>query len=343
MDTFSWEREYRKTWDTSGDNEKQIYEINTNNNFKKGIIKHLHFILDTSEAIENIDFPPTVKFNLAQILKKFCKNFIIQNPLSKLTALSVKNGAVEKYSHFDEDVVDEYLGKGCGDFSLSNAMVASLDLLNTDLVQKNDIESLKSTVNTSKCDLIKEIIVIVTAVNSADSDIEFLSRLNDVTVHFISLNGEIGLFKKISKMTNGMFFVPQTVDHLEAIILNFCRPTPVNTQVCMNILGFPKKDDDLSICACHFELKEGYICPLCNTKVCSLPIKCPICDTQLVSSINLTQNLYNTFNIPKFQDCDGLCFVCENKAQKKCPRCDAKFCRKCYNVVYEVNFCLNCQ
>ncbi|KAG0417365.1 General transcription factor IIH subunit 2, partial [Dictyocoela roeselum] len=303
-------------------------------------IKHLHLILDTSEAIENTDFVPTIKFNLAKILKKFCQNFKIQNPLSKLTALSAKDGSVEKYSHFDEDVVDEYLGKGSGDFSLSNAMMASLELMDSE--QPSEV-SRKSAINVSKSDLLKEILVIVTSVNSVDSDLRFMSMLGDVKVHFVSLSGEIALFKRISDMTNGMFFVPTNVDHLEAIILNFCRPSPVNTPVCMNILGFPKKDSDLSICACHFELKEGYICPMCSTKVCCLPIKCPICDAQLVAAINLTQNLYFSCCIPKFKDCTGICAVCGGDGRKMCPGCDHVFCRKCYNVVYELNFCFFCK
>ncbi|EPR78829.1 TFIIH transcription factor, partial [Spraguea lophii 42_110] len=99
-----------------------------------------------------------------------------------------------------------------------------------------------------------------------------------------------------------------------------------------------------SICACHLEItKTGYLCPVCNTKLCYLPIKCTICATQLVSTLNLTKSLFYYQPLKPFNISTGVCKICNEKGESICDQCKNIFCYECDKFLHEnINFCPFC-
>ncbi|ADM11313.1 RNA polymerase II transcription initiation/nucleotide excision repair factor TFIIH subunit SSL1 [Encephalitozoon intestinalis ATCC 50506] len=332
---FSWEQEYKRTWEDRSD--RKVNEFNTEtgifySNNRKGIVRHLHVIIDVSEAIDKSDFLPTFRTNVAKILEGFIPSFYSENPLSTLSFLSVRDVCVKYISSMDMDI-HAFLGQtGSKWFSLLNGLEGSVEII-------------KNTTH------VKEILVIVASTSTRDPHgyTEVLTKLkvHNIKVHFISLCGEVTLYKSISKATEGRFYVPVDVGHLSIIMKELSHPTDFNgTTLSLVKIGFPLPVIEPSVCACHLEMKSaGYECPVCKTMVCSLPVSCPICNTQLVSTLNLSKSLRFLYPLKPFIEKEGkMCRICQSKGGYQCELCKSIFCNSCNGFVHNtLSFCIYCE
>ncbi|KMV66230.1 RNA polymerase II transcriptioninitiation/nucleotide excision repair factor TFIIH subunitSSL1 [Encephalitozoon cuniculi EcunIII-L] len=332
---FSWEQEYKRTWEDRNDRKVNEFNLETEapySNNRKGIVRHLHIIIDVSEAIDKSDFLPTFRANVTKVLEGFIPSFYSENPLSTLSFLSIRDVCVKYTSSMDIDI-HAFLGQtGSKWFSLLNGLEGS-------------IEVMKNTMH------VKEILVIVASTSTRDPHgyAEVLAKLRayNIKVHFISLCGEITLYKSISKATEGRFYVPVDAGHLSAIMRELSHPTDSNgTKLSLVKIGFPSPMMEPSVCACHLEVKgAGYECPVCKTMVCSLPISCPICSTQLVSTLNLSKSLRFLYPLRPFvEKAEGTCRVCQGKGAYQCELCKSTFCSYCNRLIHNtLSFCIYCE
>lgn len=328
---FSWTQEYRRSWEediktheTNGSNQARSFNPN-----RKCMIRHLLVSIDTSSSIEKSDYVPTVRNIVANAIPKFVELFRVSNPLSIMSFVTCKN-VFERYSRsFDASVLLSTVGSG--DFSFLNCL-------------KSGIEFLKDSTYT------RELLTITASVNTKDPGI-YDQAIQDIKkygikVNVISVCGEITLFRKICEMSGGLFFVPVDPGHLDRILSRFTEPLEslesTNTLVK---LGFPRLHQINGICACHLRFERGlYECPVCKAQVCSLPVQCPICETQLVTPLSISKSYYFLCPIKPFDSCDdGVCRRCGSPAKSRCTECKSLYCVGCdYFLHNELNFCVFC-
>jgi transcription initiation factor TFIIH subunit 2 len=331
---FSWEQEYKRTWEDPAHRGIGEFIRDTDaafSNNRKGVIRHFHVVVDTSVTIDKSCFLPTFRTNIAKILEEFVPSFYAENPLSVLSFLSARDVSERYCSDADIDV-HEFLGQtGSGWFSLLNGLEASVELM-------RDVS------------YVKEILVITASISTRDPGgyTEVLERLKrcNIKVHFISLCGEVTLFKSISRATDGRFNVPVDLGHFASIMGSFCYPSDFyGSTVDLIRLGFPRAVDEANVCSCHLEVhSHGYECPVCSAFVCSLPVLCPICGAQLVSTLNLIRSYHFLYPLEPFSAASGArCRICSSEGRYECGRCHSPYCDACNRSIHNnLNFCVFC-
>jgi len=198
---------------------------------------------------------------------------------------------------------------------------------------------------------VKEILIITASTSTKDphgyTEVLDKLRIHNIKVHFISLCGEITLYKSIAKTTEGRFYVPIDLDHLSSIMGELCYPSDFNgTKLNLIKIGLPLPITESSVCSCHLEVKDnGYECPVCDTLICSLPMHCPICGTQLVSTLNLSKSQRFLYPLKPFiEKLEGECRICQQNGEYQCDDCKNIFCNYCNNFLHSsLSFCIYCE
>lgn len=329
--SFAWEEAYKRTWEeknaaeeTAGPRERIMRDSKP---LKRGLIRHFHVIVDQSEKIDGDGYLPSFRYNLIRALEPFIRTFYQENPISVLSFLASGNSKAQGCILADHKFsVAEFLEKlGTGYFSLESILEES-------------VLHLKSS------EYLREILIITPSITIKDSN--YLDRIFEqlkalsIKVHCINLCAELQILKSLSRITGGKHCVPMNYDHFKLILDDFCVPKPISLSQRVTLLkfGFPETTYEHSFCACHLKLTDhGYICVVCSTKVCILPLKCPICETQLVSLANLSKSVYHQYPLPRFKKKEGSsCFICNKKESSQCEGCKTSFCSNCDMFVHEV-------
>lgn len=129
---FSWEQEYRRTWEDMPRRKINEFiretEVQHSSN-RKGIIRHLHVLMDVSETIDKPDFLPTFRTNITKILEEFIPSFYNENPLSILSFLSVRDICVRYSSDLNMDIHSFLNQTGAKWLSLLNGLEGSVEII----------------------------------------------------------------------------------------------------------------------------------------------------------------------------------------------------------------------
>lgn len=330
---FAWEEAYKRTWEipTEKSTRKQSYTIKKDKEHRKGVIRHLHIILDSSERIDSDGFLPNYRIKIIEALNLFIPHFFQENPIS-LLSFTVARDTFDYFvakENFDPKEMLQKMGKGY--FDLQESLKESF-----------------SKIGESK--YLKEILIITESVSFRNitslQSIFDKSKQLSIKINVINLCAEVTLLKKLAENTNGKYFVPLEFEHFKIILLDFCKPSNISTTI-FNLLkfGFPTAVNEESVCACHLIVTDsGYVCPVCSTKYCNLPSEC-ICGLVLVSLLNLYKSMYHHYLLTDFLlDTSGKCFVCSNLSHSKCTKCKTLFCKSCDEFIHEyINFCICCE
>lgn len=329
---FAWEEAYKRTWEETKTTSKTIEHKDTRTSrdykpFRRGLIRHFHVVVDQSEKIDGDGYIPSFRYNIIQALDAFIPRFYQENPVSVLSILSARDSGAREYAVVDGGFsIKGFLGKlGSGYFSLQRALEASI-------------------VHLGKSSYLREILVITPSITIRDSSnlqdvFEQLKALN-IKTHCINLCGEMHILRSMTVVTNGIHYVPTSCDHFKHILSELCIPKRTSSiqRVSLLKLGFPPVVSEWTLCACHLGITEsGYICVKCSTKVCKLPTRCPICDTLLVSLVNLYKSMYHQYPLGEFARNDTLkCRVCARKSFSMCNKCKVAFCFECDAFLHEI-------
>lgn len=160
----------------------------------------------------------------------------------------------------------------------------------------------------------------------------------------ISLSPEVFVFKEATIRTGGKFISIDKSEKLREEWEKFAFTGNPATYVSLVPMAFP----DLSIaptpCACHLKINQGYICPVCRTKVCSLPYQCPICSFILVSTPHLNKAALSLSPLSPFNSVENMkCTSCDKPSASQCPRCCTVYCGDCEEFIKtSLGKCLGC-
>ncbi|RWS27187.1 General transcription factor IIH subunit 2-like protein [Leptotrombidium deliense] len=147
---YRWETEYEKTWEAIRENEEGLLQpsvddivnkakrkrISSQQKLRLGIMRHLYFVVDMSENMQQPDMKPSRIRCCLQILKSFLKDFYDLNPISQCGLIVTRNKRKEKVSELSGnpkvhiETIDKLLDVECvGEPSLQNSLEAALDTL----------------------------------------------------------------------------------------------------------------------------------------------------------------------------------------------------------------------
>lgn len=333
MDTnFVWEEAYKRTWELPKESieRKQSYKLRIDKEHRKGIIRHFHIIIDSSDRIDLDGFLPNYRIKIIEALNIFIPQFFQENPIS-LLSFTVSRESFDYFlvkENFDSKNLLQKMGKGF--FDLENSLKESL-------IKIENSKYLKEILILTQSISFRNISNLLCLINKCKS-------LN-IKINFINLCGEVTLLKKLAQSTNGKHFVPVDFEHFKIILLNFTKPSNISNSVFSLLkFGFPESLREESVCACHLKITEsGFICPNCGSKFCDLPSEC-ICGLVLVSFVNLSKSMYHHYLLEDFLPVEGKeCSVCGDDSFSFCKKCLNSFCKSCDEFMHEfINFCIFC-
>jgi transcription initiation factor TFIIH subunit 2 len=360
---FSWQKSFSDGWRSipkddidcsrSSNLESKIISrhLNQIGRVKLSMVRYTSVIIDASSSALNRDWNQSSC--IFEEVIKYCKEFVEiyfdRNPISSLGFLSTRDGVSEIISdmsgnskfHLDNLNISKI--KSGGDPSLQNVLLLSISQLNS-LVGKGT----------------KEIIVIYSGLNTCDpgdifSTISSLEK-EHIRVSVICLSGELYICRMISERTHGFFAVALDGGHFRELLMRNIDPPPIVTdRPSWNLLrmGFPQQTFTSypTLCACHSKsTRVSYICPVCNTKLCTLPTDCIVCGLTLISSFHLAKSYHRLFPIKSFVPVEQngyiTCLSCRIQVKEnisKCSECSNLFCNDCNLFIHDsVYTCPGC-
>ncbi|KAJ2158579.1 hypothetical protein GGF46_003671 [Coemansia sp. RSA 552] len=319
---YAWEEEYKRSWDViqedaSGSIQSSVEGISDQRKrrrrrirdtaaVQRGIIRHTIVILDQSEAMAVRDMTPSRIHAALGLLEAFVGEFFDQNPISQLSLITTKDGLAETLTELSGNPMDHITALRAkvnrdvaGEPSLQNALELGMHALRR-----------------APAHGLREIICLFGSLTTCDpGDIEqTLTALKhaEVRVSMVHLAAEVYVFKKICRQTQGGFAVASDADDMKDALFESVPPPPVPTEratMDMVLMGFPLKTRSTAVplpCVCHHELSfEGFICPRCKSKVCSLPTDCDVCGLPLVSAPHLARSYHHLFPEENFVEAGG--------------------------------------
>lgn len=341
---YSWEDEYRRSWDIVQEDESGSLEtivsglvesqkkryLKDATPFQRGIIRIMVLVLDYSKVMREKDLRPNRAAMMISYAKDFVNEYFDQNPISQLSIVIMRNGLAQVISEVSGNPHDhiDALKKlkrmdPEGDPSLQNALEMSRGLL---------------LHVPSHCT--REVLVIFGALFTSDpgnihTTIKELVR-EKVSVRVIGLVARVAICDELCSLTNhgdlkNSYNVILNEQHFRDLFMDAVTPLAITKNESKNKngftlvkMGFPQRvsEQNPSFCACHSRLVYGgYICPNCKSKVCVLPTMCPCCDLMLILSTHLARSYHHLFPLTLFVEVP----VSSSYRSSHCYGCQLKF------------------
>ncbi|KAG4300728.1 hypothetical protein PCANB_003050 [Pneumocystis canis] len=313
--SYVWEKEYRRSWDIVQEDQQgslattllQMEQAGKRKRvfrntipLQRGIIRHLVLILDLAISMEKRDFLPNRYIVSINQVSTFVLEYFEQNPLAQLGIIGMRDGRAISISPYGGSPHEHIIAlnklkkmEPSGDASLQNALEMARTILYP--VPKHGT---------------REVLLIFGSLMSLDpGDIhETIDAIiqDKIRVYIIGLSSSIFICQKICKETNAgdesSYSIVLNEQHFQELLMQFIIPPALQKShkflETLIMMGFPSKliEKEETLCACHSNIiKEGYLCPRCFSKVCSLPINCPCCNLMLILSTHLARSYHHLF------------------------------------------------
>jgi transcription initiation factor TFIIH subunit 2 len=282
---------------------------------QRGIIRHLILVLDLSEAMTEKDMRPNRLFVMIRSVQEFITDYFEQNPISQLSLLGMYDGRCIRISDLSGNPTDhlnalQIIKAGDGKDELPKEPKGSPSL-------QNALEMCRAMLYHTPNHGTREVLIVLGALLSNDpGDIHQTigSCVKDrVKVNIIGMLARMKVCQEIVSRTNGGDESGYTIAIDQYAVRDLLRAVTAPPAIRQNeedanvanllIMGFPSKveEEHESYCACHGELtRKGYICPRCETKVCSLPQTCPACGLTLILSTHLARSYHHLFPLRNY-------------------------------------------
>ncbi|CCJ31252.1 unnamed protein product, partial [Pneumocystis jirovecii] len=296
----------------------------------------------------------------------FVSEYFEQNPLAQLGIIGMRDGRAISISPYGGNPHEHLMTLSrlkqmdpSGDASLQNALEMARTILYP--VPKHGT---------------REVLLIFGSLTSFDpGDIyETINVLIEekIRVYVIGLSASMSVCQQICKETNAgdesSYGIVLNEQHFHDLLMQFVIPPALKKShkflETLIMMGFPSKliENDETLCACHSDvIKEGYLCPRCFSKVCSLPINCPCCDLTLILSTHLARSYHHLFplknwiEVPWEEAYSTHCYACLIPFPEKhevtsithsvsissryaCSECHKHFCIDCDVFAHEILF-----
>eukprot|EP01053_Blabericola_migrator_P003876 Blabericola_migrator_1__3875@NODE_216_length_11289_cov_52_870166_g183_i0_p4_GENE_NODE_216_length_11289_cov_52_870166_g183_i0NODE_216_length_11289_cov_52_870166_g183_i0_p4_ORF_typecomplete_len489_score100_92Ssl1/PF04056_14/1e50VWA_2/PF13519_6/7_5e07Tfb4/PF03850_14/4_8e06Tfb4/PF03850_14/8e03C1_4/PF07975_12/1_8e04C1_4/PF07975_12/5_4e05VWA/PF00092_28/0_00066_NODE_216_length_11289_cov_52_870166_g183_i052106676 len=340
----------RPYFDTYEYQQQQYFNASKN---KPNVMRSLVVLLDYSEAMKEADYKPNRITCLKPIMETFVVNFFKHSPISKVSFCLLTNKDAVLLSPLcgSPEILLKQLTEltqsdehPCGDPSIQ----AGLERACLTLDATNEFST-------------KEILLVYgsSLTNDAGDIQQTLKGLLEKKIRMscVSLAPEMKIVKDMCRDTQGSYVVCMSRPHLRDAIVAHAMPQmelpPMPNKSTFVLMGFP----DLttmstgSLCVCHGQLGfDGYLCPRCQIRCCSIPTECKGCGLSLVSSIDIARCQVMDALPPPFiplpENCDVDCFLCFRKIVSgggQCSNCHSHTCFDCDILIHSTfKFCPGC-
>lgn len=241
--------------------------------------------------------------------QEFVTEFFEQNPISQLGVLGMRDGLALRISDVSGNP-SEHIAALAG--------LAKEEPKGNPSLQ-NALEMARAALFHTPTHGTREVVIIFGALLTSDpGDIHVTIRAlvkDRVRVSVVGLAARIAICAEMCAKTNGtgkdnasVYGVAMHEQHFRDLLMSHTTPPAIRageqTSVpSLLMMGFPSRivQDQASFCACHADItRVGYTCPRCDSKVCSLPAQCPICDLQLIQSTHLARSYHHLFPLRNY-------------------------------------------
>lgn len=304
---------------------------------RRGVIRFLYIVVDMTSATADTDYKPRRFEFLVNAVGRFAQRFLQENPLAEIGVAALRDGICEEVvpmSTNSDEVRNRILSTAeagpKGSMSLVNALVR----VQHGLEQAPSYgmrEALLFTASLSSCDPPQ---------TSLGEVLEALDRQR-VRISVISVSPEFFVLRDVCRRTNGTFQVALDADHFEELWHGHLAPPPCTTEPKLIRMGFPRQSIEgaaPSVCACHMKRHHRlFVCPQCHSRVCQVPIRCPVCELSLVSAPVIARTFRHILRVPPYESGRGeVCQGCGLAgAGNTCSRCRGVFCDACDEFVHD--------
>lgn len=318
---------------------------------RRWMLRSVFVCVDASQAMSAVDFKPNRLRCTVEACKTFAKAYFDENPLSTLGVLCMRRGKVEKLCGLSRSLAPvvsalDSIQSFEGSFSLQNTLQICRELFADQVLDHAS----------------REVIIVASAVNLVDPGDVYLtlSQLNkNIRVSTIHLAGQVEVFRRVSRETNGLFSVANSSAHLRDLLLQeYLTPPQASSALCHIVkMGFPAQTlkDSMGGTAVapqpafvtdHVVMQPFY-CPQCQAAVDSIPATCRSCQLQLLSSSHLARSFHHLFPVKSFSlhASEEPCLSCHQRGKSRfqCPTCKSDFCHLCDEMIHDTLFaCPGC-
>ncbi|KAI5148621.1 transcription initiation factor TFIIH subunit 2 [Enteropsectra breve] len=330
---FSWTSEYKRAWETEAHANKELGVVDSVEESRDLllVLRKMVVVVDFSESIEKTDYFSNIRTKIYHSLQKSIESFYTRNPLSTIALLSFAETCL-KYAEACKDVSSIFNSVGQGSFCLSNCLATVLS-------------KFKSKSSPTDC------LIITASVKTIDqqeySELIKELKISSIRIHFISISGDVDLYKRISHMTGGIYSIPSSESHFEQILDSFMYPrTLCEGRIFLYRIGFYRCHEEHGLCVCHTKFSNRLAeCPSCKALVCRSSKSCPVCKQTLGSLIDvcLAQHYINrpVFNTMESTERCRLC--AKNECSYSCSGCSSAVCNNCEAFLHaSLGFCIFC-
>ena len=327
---------------------------------KRGLLRSLVIVLDLStNGLESRSFGQNRMKLIQDQTIVFVSDFFVQNPLSQVAILGTYDSSCKILSNLSSDVnahveVIKNLSSmdHKGEPSVQSSLAVATAILGIE--GKGGLANIDST---------KEILFIYGSLTTCDVDPIFKTlakiKKSQIRVSIIGLAAKVFVFERIAEETNGDYFVPVSLEHLEDILHSFVIPPEKlkNQKTGLLPFGFAAIAESKTPAFDLFKFLDnapdfdnppelpkygGYICPRCGSRVFTIPCYCPVCKDFLIAPAYLKRTVIHLSPIPPFTpsppgsgiSCMG-CNKAINGEPRVCPTCNRCFCENCDKFIHE--------
>lgn len=317
--------EYQRTWEDVKMVQEQSIEKSSKGQYLRPLLRRMVLVLDYSKMCLKKDLKPSRYKLISSLAERFLDLFYSSNPLSKLQVLVCRNGKA-----YLAETKKEILSQAEGEFSLQNSIEMSIKLMEDSGPHWSN-----------------EILIILNSLTTCDyGDLwESLPKLNEehIRVSVVSTCAQSTAVVNLVSQTGGKSVVIGNEQGLKEAWDEFAKAGFPAHSAALIPMAFSWYDSQRTPCSCHYELKEGYICPICRSKVCSIPSQCPICKHFLVSAPHLTKASLSIKPLPPFEQASGVCEGCQETGNCCCQTCGTIYCEACQEFLQSsLGKCIGC-
>eukprot|EP00388_Colpodella_angusta_P005933 GDKJ01017962.1.p1 GENE.GDKJ01017962.1~~GDKJ01017962.1.p1 ORF type:complete len:428 (-),score=49.93 GDKJ01017962.1:67-1350(-) len=353
--SYGWEEGYKKAWEAVA--EVQGVFVDTNNlpkktretvaaryqkrreleSVRRGLVRFVVLLIDSSEAMLELDFKPDRIRCTSVALQHFITSFFADNPISHMAIILLRNGVSTLVLPFSSMV------------SEINAVIATeleVDKCTGSASFQLGLDRAYEVLQAVPTFCTREIFCIWGSLRTLDSGDVFKSiesiQSAKGRISVVSYAPEIYILKESTKLTGGSFQVAISDLNLQTVCLPSLRTPPiwsVDEGVSRLVpMGFPslRGVNNPSVCVCHLRgMTGGFQCPCCASTVCSVPTRCATCGLFLARATDLAQCYRHIFPVVDFklqeddEKTNKMKITCQGCLKKDCPLVDCLQCPKC--------------
>lgn len=331
-------------------------------------LRSVCLIVDHSDAMGDATqaFRPTPYQSVRHALStSFFSRFFEQSPLSELSVLLMTNRTAHTLSPPSNSAA-----------KLNELMGLFTEAPRGDCSLQTALEKAQSIIDCARPHFSREVLIVFGSNNTVDAgnifDTLALLVKRKTRVSVVSLSPELYILKKIAAQTGGQHIVCTNAENLRNVLSAHAVPQKSDdthsapmvaldghsksnerkAKFSLLEIGFPEQKimSTAYLCVCHNQLKfEGYDCPRCQCRTCSIPSICKSCGLSLATNLDISKCqsmaafVLPFLPLPRGRETCESCWRPILSGGGQCCRCHGFFCFECDVFIHDVlNLCPGC-